>query len=59
MNGCGDGVVKALIAIGREVDHDARARRHRTGYFDIEHDFAVGIGVHAGLIGAAIDGDRT
>ena len=55
MDGGGDGVLKALIGVGREVDGDARAGRDRSGDLDIEGDLAVGAVGIAGGVGAAID----
>src|ERR1700683_2875492 len=55
MNGGGDGVLKALVGIGSEVDNDVRARSHGARDLNIEQDFgisAVGVGR---VVGATVE----
>lgn len=58
MRGFGNGIVESLIGVGREVNHNPRAGRHRSGNLDIEHHFRIGILVRAGAVSSAIHGHR-
>ena len=42
MDGRPQGIKKAIIAVRREINRQLRLWRDGAGYFDVEHDFAVG-----------------
>ena len=50
VDGGGDGVDETLVGVGSEVDDDVGAGSDSGGYFDVEHNFAVGaVGVGGGV----------
>src|SRR5713226_8200758 len=58
MNGGGDGIVEALVGVGSEINGERRFGSDGTGYFDVQHDLAVGsTGIPGGLVMAVVNGD--
>src|SRR5215469_8919504 len=58
MDSRGDGIVKALIGVGAEVDGESGVRRHRSSHFDVEHHLAVGPArITRWAVSGPVDGD--
>src|SRR5713101_5241260 len=58
MNGGGDGIVEALVGVGSEINGERRFGSDGTGYFDVQHNLAVGsTGIAGRLVMAVVNGD--